>query len=39
VSVDVVVPKKLSREQRAAVEALAQVSDEAPREHLEVSNT
>ncbi len=39
VTADVVVPKKLNRDQRAAVEALAKVSDEAPREHLEVSST
>jgi molecular chaperone DnaJ len=39
VTVEVTVPKKLNRAQRAAVEALARVSDPAPREHLEVSNT
>jgi molecular chaperone DnaJ len=36
VSVDVVVPKKLNRAQRAAVEALERVSDAAPRERLGV---
>jgi len=35
VTVDVAVPKKLTDEQRAAVEELARVSDAAPREHLE----
>ncbi|MGA2035971.1 MAG: molecular chaperone DnaJ [Acidimicrobiales bacterium] len=34
VTVEVTVPKKLNQAQRAAVEALARVSDEAPREHL-----
>jgi len=34
VTTDVTVPKKLNQAQRAAVEALARVSDEAPREHL-----
>ena len=29
-------PKKLTDEQRSAVEELAQVSDDAPRKHLEV---
>ncbi len=36
VKVDVVVPKELSDEQRAAVESLAEVTDAAPREHLGV---
>jgi molecular chaperone DnaJ len=35
VKVDVLVPAKLTDEQRAAVESLAQVTDAAPREHLE----
>ena len=34
VTAEVAVPKKLTKEQRAAVEALAAVSDPAPREHL-----
>jgi hypothetical protein len=34
--VDVLVPKKLNKAQRAAVEALARVSDAAPRERLGV---
>jgi molecular chaperone DnaJ len=36
VKIDVVVPTRLSDEQRAAVESLAAVSDAAPREHLGV---
>jgi molecular chaperone DnaJ len=36
VTVDVLVPKKLNKAQRAAVEALARVSDPAPREKLGV---
>jgi len=39
VSVEVTVPKKLNQAQRAAVEAFARVSDEAPREHLGVEKT
>ncbi len=35
VKVDVLVPAKLTDEQRAVVESLAQVTDAAPREHLE----
>ncbi|MGH9029060.1 MAG: molecular chaperone DnaJ [Acidimicrobiales bacterium] len=38
VTVEVAVPKKLNRAQRAAVEALARVSEPAPREHLEVGS-
>jgi DnaJ-class molecular chaperone len=34
VTVEVTVPKKLNDEQRAAVEELARVSDDAPRDHL-----
>ena len=34
VTVEVSVPKKLTSEQRAAVEELARVSDDAPRQHL-----
>ncbi len=37
VTVEVAVPKKLNQAQRAAVESLARVSDEAPREHLGVT--
>jgi molecular chaperone DnaJ len=37
VTVEVAVPKKLTKEQRAAVEALAAVSDAAPRDHLGAS--
>ena len=37
VTVEVAVPKKLNKEQRAAVEALASVSDAAPRQHLEAN--
>jgi molecular chaperone DnaJ len=37
VTVEVTVPKKLNQAQRAAVEALARVSEENPREHLGVS--
>jgi molecular chaperone DnaJ len=37
VSADVVVPKKLTKEQRAAIEELARVSDAAPRDHLGVA--
>jgi molecular chaperone DnaJ len=37
VTVQVTVPKKLNKAQRAAVEALARVSDAAPREHLEAN--
>jgi molecular chaperone DnaJ len=37
VTTEVVVPKKLSKEQKAAVEELARVSDEEPRRHLEVN--
>ena len=37
VTVEVVVPKKLNQAQRAAVEALARVSDEAPRGYLGVT--
>ena len=37
VSVDVTVPSKLTEEQRAAVAHLAELSDEKPRAHLEVS--
>jgi molecular chaperone DnaJ len=37
VKVDVVVPRELTEEQRAAVEALAQVLDPAPRERLAAS--
>ncbi len=36
VTVEVAVPRKLSSEQRQAVEALAEVSDESPRAHLGV---
>jgi len=36
VTVEVAVPRKLSSEQRQAVEALADVSDESPRAHLGV---
>ncbi len=36
VSADVIVPKALTDEQRAAVEELARVSDAAPRDHLGV---
>ena len=36
VSVEVAVPKKLSKEERRAIEALAEVSDESPRAHLGV---
>jgi molecular chaperone DnaJ len=36
VKVDVVVPKDLSDEQRAAIEHLAELSGSSPREHLEV---
>ena len=36
VTVEVVVPKKLTAEQRSAVEEFARVSDDAPRKHLEV---
>ncbi|HXQ44821.1 MAG TPA: molecular chaperone DnaJ [Acidimicrobiales bacterium] len=36
VTVEVTVPKKLTDEQRSAVEALARVSDAAPRDHLGV---
>ncbi|HUC36342.1 MAG TPA: molecular chaperone DnaJ [Acidimicrobiales bacterium] len=39
VTIDVTVPKKLNQAQRAAVEALARVSDDAPREHLGVTTT
>jgi molecular chaperone DnaJ len=35
VKIDVIVPSKMSDEQRAAVESLAQVTDPAPREHME----
>jgi molecular chaperone DnaJ len=35
VKVDVLVPSSLTDEQRAAVESLAQVTEAAPREHLE----
>ncbi|MCL5445000.1 MAG: molecular chaperone DnaJ [Actinobacteria bacterium] len=38
VKVDVIVPAKLSEEQRAAVESLALVTEAAPREKLEVSS-
>lgn len=34
VTVEVTIPKKLTDEQRSAVEALARVSDAAPRDHL-----
>jgi molecular chaperone DnaJ len=37
VTTEVVVPKKLTKEQKAAVEELARVSDEEPRRHLEVN--
>jgi len=37
VTADVTVPKKLTAEQRAAVEEFARVSDEEPRAHLEVN--
>jgi len=37
VTVEVTVPKKLSAEQRAAVEEFARLSDEQPRAHLEVN--
>jgi molecular chaperone DnaJ len=37
VTAEVAVPKKLTKEQRAAVEALAAVSDAAPRDHLGAS--
>jgi len=36
VTVEVAVPRKLSSEQRQAVEALAEVTDESPRAHLGV---
>jgi len=36
VTVEVAVPKKLTAEQRTAVEELARVCDDAPRKHLEV---
>ncbi len=36
VKIDVVVPTSLSEEQRAAVESLAEVTDEAPRQNLRV---
>jgi molecular chaperone DnaJ len=36
VTVQITVPRKLSREQRAAVEAFAAATDESPREHLGV---
>jgi molecular chaperone DnaJ len=35
VKVDVLVPSTLTDDQRAAVESLAQVTEPAPREHLE----
>jgi len=35
VKVEVAVPKKLTKEQKQAVEALAQATDSSPREHLE----
>ncbi|MGH9046631.1 MAG: molecular chaperone DnaJ, partial [Acidimicrobiales bacterium] len=35
VKVDVMVPKALNEDQRAAVESLAQVTEPAPRERLE----
>ena len=37
VTVEVAVPKKLTDEQRAAVEELARVSHDEPRRHLEVN--
>ena len=37
VSTEITVPKKLTKEQKAAVEELARVSDEEPRQHLEVN--
>lgn len=36
VTVEVAVPRKLSAEEKKAVQALAEVSDESPRAHLEV---
>ena len=36
VTVDVAVPQKMSASERAAVEALAEASDESPRAHLGV---
>jgi DnaJ-class molecular chaperone len=36
VTVDVTVPKSLTEEQRAAVEALAAASDDSPRDYLGV---
>jgi molecular chaperone DnaJ len=39
VSTEVSVPKKLSKEQKEAVEELARLSDEDPRGHLEVKAT
>jgi len=37
VTVEITVPKKLTDEQRAAVEEFARLSDEQPRAHLEVN--
>jgi molecular chaperone DnaJ len=37
VTVEVTVPKKLTHEQRAAVEEFARVSTDGPRAHLEVN--
>ena len=36
VTVQITVPRKLSKQQREAVEAFAEATTESPREHLEV---